>query len=455
MGTERSTRFFPWSAVVLGLLALGASAGVGCGDFDVSTSSARRDGGSSEDDPAIAAAVQLVEQGRATFRFDTFGDESFWGGALQLHLWIAGHKKGGVGEGLSARAALALGLKFDLDALPPKLLERMRTDTPDFDDPQLLLDLLQENAVIGLAGKFRGDGTLRSVGVQCSLCHSTVDDALMPGVGRRRDGWPNRDLDIGSVMASAPNLAPIAALLERDEDEVRDLLKSWGPGKFDAQVFFDGKTRRPDGKPAAVLIPPLFGLAGVSLSTWTGWGSVGHWTAMFANLELHGQGTFFDPRLDDPDKFPLAAKRGYSSVRNAPDIVSPKLAALHVYQLVLRAPSPPEGSFDAAAARRGQEVFEDKAQCATCHVPPLFTEPGWPMHTAQEIGVDDFQSTRSPDDRFRTAPLRGLFTREKGGYYHDGRFASLYDVVDHYDRHFGLELGAEERKDLVEYLKSL
>jgi cytochrome c peroxidase len=176
---------------------------------------------------------------------------------------------------------------------------------------------------------------------------------------------------------------------------------------------------------------------------------------MVANLELHGQGTFYDPRLDDPDRFPIAARHGFGSVRNSPDLITPRLAALHVYQLVLKAPVPERDSYDSAAADRGRDVFEDKALCATCHVPPLFTEPGWNMHTAQEIGVDDFQSMRSPDERYRTAPLKGLFSHAQGGYYHDGRFPTLDAVVAHYDRHFGLELTADEKKDLVEYLKSL
>ncbi|HSF25162.1 MAG TPA: hypothetical protein VLE20_13135, partial [Blastocatellia bacterium] len=215
------------------------------------------------------------------------------------------------------------------------------------------------------------------------------------------------------------------------------------------------KAFRPDGKSAATLIPPAFGLAGVNLGTSTGFGSTTYWNAFVANLEMHGQGTFFDPRLNDPVKFPVAAKAGSASLRSGPDLITAKLAALHFYQLAIPAPVAPEGSFDRTAAARGQAIFNGKANCSSCHVPPLFTEPGWNMHTPEEIGIDDFQSARSPDNRYRTAPLKGLFTHSKGGFYHDGRFATLGDVVEHYNSFFKSGLAAQEKNDLVEYLKSL
>ena len=142
-------------------------------------------------------------------------------------------------------------------------------------------------------------------------------------------------------------------------------------------------------------------------------------------------------------------------MRNDPDLITSKLPALQFYQLSIPAPTPPRGSFDARQARAGQDVFNGAGRCASCHVPPLFTEPGWNMHTAAEIGIDDFQALRSPDERYRTTPLRGLFTRQKGGFYHDGRFADLRAVVDHYDRAFSLQLSEQAKRDLVEYLKSL
>jgi hypothetical protein len=233
------------------------------------------------------------------------------------------------------------------------------------------------------------------------------------------------------------------------------VLNSWGLGHFDAELFLDGKAFRPDGKTAAVLIPPAFGLAGVNLHTWTGWGSVTYWNAFVANLEMHGKGTFFDPRLNDATQFPVAAAAGFGNVRNTPDLITPKLADLQFYQLGITAPKPPKGSFDENAAARGKELFEGQAKCATCHVLPLFTEPGWNMHTPEEIGVDDFQANRAPDKRYRTAPLKGLWTHTKGGFYHDGRFATLGDVVHHYNSFFGLGLSDSQVHDLVEYLSSL
>jgi len=173
---------------------------------------------------------------------------------------------------------------------------------------------------------------------------------------------------------------------------------------------------------------------------------------------MHGKGTFFDPRLDDATKFPVAARAKLGHVKNDPDLITGKLADLHLYQLAIKAPPAPAGSFDADAAKRGDALFEGKARCASCHVPPIFTEPGWNLHTAQEIGIDDFQAMRAPDGRYRTEPLRALWdTRKlhKGGYYHDGRFNTLNEVVDHYDRHFGLRLSAAEKTQLIEYLKSI
>src|SRR5207237_2438200 len=126
-----------------------------------------------------------------------------------------------------------------------------------------------------------------------------------------------------------------------DEATVRKVLASWGPGKFDAELNLDGKAFRPDGKSAATLIPAAFGLAGVNLHTYTGWGSVTYWNAFVANLEMHGQGNFYDPRLRDTNTFPLAAKNAYDDIRTTNDVITPKLAALHLYQLAIPAPKPP------------------------------------------------------------------------------------------------------------------
>lgn len=409
----------------------------------------------------LGIAMGDILDGRMIFRYETFGDESFWGDTLRLHEAIAGEDNGGVGPGVSPATALAVGLKVDYDALPKPLRRALRKGQIDLDDPASTLELLRHDAVVGVRGFFDPSGSqFESVGITCALCHSTVDDSLAPGIGRRLDGWAARDLDVGTIISLAPNLQPMIDLLsivhpDIDDETVRAVLQSWGPGKFDAELLMDGKAFTPEGQPAATLIPPAFGLAGVNLHTWTGWGSVTHWNGFVANLEMQGQGVFFDPRLNDEEKFPIAAAIGAGDVRNSPDLVTDKLAPLHVYQLSIPAPNARPGSFDRPAARRGEAIFNGKADCARCHVPPLFTEPGYNMHTPEEIGIDSFQADRSPDERYRTAPLKGLWTHEKGGYYHDGRFATLDDVIGHYDQHFGLELTSEERSDLVHYLKSL
>lgn len=405
---------------------------------------------------AVAANAQAgFADGRQIFRFDTFGSEDFWGGQLKLHQAIAGAANGGVGPGLTPRNALALGLKVDADMLPAEVISALQTGQVNLDDPATTLALLQADAVVGVKGNFNKIGGLDSVGIRCSLCHSTVDNSLAPGIGSRLDGWPNRDLDVGAIVALAPDLSAFTNLLQVDADTVRQVLTAWGPGKFDAELVLDGKGFRPDGKTSATLIPPAFGRAGVNLITWTGWGTVTYWNAFVANLEMHGKGTFFDERLADPAKFPVAARAGFSNVRNTPDLISSKLAALHVYQLALPAPKPPAGTFDPVAAARGQALAVGKARCASCHVPPLGAEPGWNMHLPEEIGIDDFQAKRSPDDRYRTPPLGGTFAHSKGGFFHDGRFPTLMDVVNHYDTFFNLGLNQQEKNDLVEYLKSL
>jgi hypothetical protein len=401
-------------------------------------------------------AARMMEQGKQIFRFDTFGDEAFWTDKLQLHKAIEGSKLGGVGGGVSPKTALAVGLKVDMDALSAALVEQVKRGEVNMDDPATTLALIKLNAVLGVKGTFNADGSLKAVGLSCAVCHSTVDDAFAPGIGHRLDGWANRDLNTGAIISLAPDLSVFTNLLKVDEPTVKKVLASWGPGKFDAELNLDGKAFRPDGKPAATLIPPAFGMAGVNLHTWTGgWGTVTYWNAFVGNLELSGQGTFFDERLNDAKKYPVAARAGFGNKRSATDMITSKLAALQFYQLAIPAPTPPAGSFDATAAARGEAIFTGKANCAQCHVPPLFTEPGWNTHKASDIGIDDFQSSRSPDGTYRTAPLRGLFAHAKGGFYHDGRFATLMDVVNHYDTVKKLNLSAREKNDLVEFLKSL
>jgi hypothetical protein len=400
-------------------------------------------------------AEDLFRQGANIFRFDTFGDEHFWGDTLKLHQAIAGQKFGGVGPGVSPATALAVGLKVDVDKVPAAVLDGIKAGTVDLTDPANTLALLDAKAVVGVTTIRGADGRVQSMGVQCALCHSTVDDSFAPGIGHRLDGWANRDLNVGAIVSLSPDLSAVASLLQVDVPTVRAVLASWGPGKFDAELFMDGKPFRPDGKSAATLIPPAFGLAGMNQHTYTGWGSVPYWNAFVANLEMHGSGTFFDPRLNDPVQFPVAARAGFGNVRAAEDLVTSKLAALQFYQLSIPAPAPPKGSFDEDAAARGQAVFNGAARCSTCHVPPLFSEPGWAMHTGEEIGIDNFQADRSPDRRYRTTPLKGAWSHAKGGYYHDGRFATLSAVVQHYNDFFKLNLTERQINDLVQYLKSL
>ena len=412
-------------------------------------------GRQSSDDPVAQNSVRMVDEGRRIFRHDTFGDEAFWGGTLQLHRAIAGERFGGVGPGVSPTTALSVGLKVDAEALLPETIDAIKEGHVNLNDPAVTLALLDRNAVVGVTAQRGSDGGLATVGINCALCHSTVDNSVAFGIGRRLDGWPNRDLNVGAIVALAPDLQAIADLLKTDQQTVRAVLGSWGPGKFDAELILDGKAFRPDGRTSATLLPAAFGLAGVNLHTYTGWGSVPHWNGLVANLEMHGQGTFVDARLNDPVRFPVAARAGFGNVRHDPDLITSKLPALQVYQLSLSAPVPPHGSFDESAARAGKDVFNGAGRCSSCHVPPLFTEPGWNMHSASEIGIDDFQSSRSPDGMYRTTPLAGLFTRQKGGFYHDGRFADLRAVVDHYDQVLGLNLSEQAKANLVEYLKSL
>lgn len=425
----------------------------------------------------------MIKQGRRTFRFDTFGDESFWGGQLRLHETI---------NHLSPSQALQLGLKVDSKALPPEVIQAIKKGRVNLNDPTVTRLLIKLNAVLGVKGLFNENGTLKSVGITCAICHSTVDDSIAPGIGKRIDGVANRDLNIGAIAASAPNLQPVVDLLRLADpgitaSQVRAVLNSWGPGKFDAELFLDGKAFNPQqitngvvtatNVPGAVLIPNARGLAGHNLHTWTGgWGTVSYWNAFVAVNEMHGKGTFFDKRFDNPNQFPIAAKAGLGHISADPDSdqVTGKLAALHFYQLALPAVKPRPGiDFDSEAAERGDELFSGKANCNSCHREPLWTEPGWNQHTPGEMKIDSFEARRAPASinadgiavhGYRTMNLAGVFVRErglfmfpqnKGRFYHDGRFNTLLDVVNSYNERFNLGLTDPEKHDLVEYLKSL
>jgi hypothetical protein len=429
----------------------------------------------------IRNASEKVTRGRRVFRFDTFGDQAFWGSTLKLHQALEGTRFGGVGPGVSPRTALAVGLKIDVDALPSELVEQIEHGRINLDDPAVTLALLKLNAVLGVTGEFNARGTLTSVGIQCAFCHSTVDDshpslcagAVTPNpgtgcIGHRLDGWANRDLNVGAIVALAPDLSAFASLLSTSQDAVRTVLRSWGPGKFDAELILDGKAFNPAqvsngvitrrNVPGATLIPPAFGLGGVNLHTWTGWGSVPHWNAFVANLEMHGVGRFFDPRLDNAAQFPIAAAHGFADLPHInpdDDQITSKLSDLQFYQLSIPSPQPPPGSFDPAAAKRGDELFSGKAGCNNCHVEPLWTEPGWNLHLPADVCVDPFQADRAPDLRYRTSPIGAIFTHTKGGFFHDGRFPTLAAVVDHYNTCFQLGLSSSEKHDLIQYLLSL
>jgi len=406
-------------------------------------------------DPVVDKPLNpaLVKEGKEIFRFDTFGDEDFWSGLLHIDKAIAGSNNGGFGDGVSPKTALAVGLKVDAEALPPAVVDAIKSGAADLDDPATTLALLKLNAVVGVKGNFNTDGGLKSIGITCAVCHSTVDDSFAPGIGKRLDGWPNRDLNVGTIISLTDNAQPIADMLHVDEATLRTVLNMWGPGKFAAQVFLDGKALRPDGKVAANLIPAAFGLRGIDLTTYTGFGDISYWNAFVGTLEMHGKGSFRDDRLNDPLKYPIAVENNFWNVTNNPDLLTSKLPALKAYQHSLDAPKPPDGSFNQTAAARGKSVFLTKAKCATCHTPPLFADNI--LHSAEELGIDDFEAKRSPTGKYRTMPLGGLFTKMKGGFYHDGRFATLNDVVSHYDTHLKTNLSTTEKLDLVEYLKSL
>jgi hypothetical protein len=372
------------------------------------------------------------------------------------------------------------------------VIDAIKNGKVNLNDPTVTLLLIKLKSILGVVGFFNQNGTLKSVGLTCAICHSTVDNSIAPSIGKRIDGLANRDLNVGAIAASAPNLQPVVDLLRLADpgittDRVRAVLNSWGPGKFDAELFLDGKAFNPQQitngvvtgmhVPGATLLPNARGLAGHNLHTWTGgWGSVPYWNAFVAVDEMHGKGTFFDERFDNAKQFPIAAKAKLGHVSTDPDSdrVTGKIAALQFYQLSLPAIKPRPGiDFDPDAAERGDELFSGKANCNSCHREPLWTEPGWNQHSPAEMKIDGFEARRAPASidaqgravhGYRTMNLAGVFIRErglfmfprdKGRFYHDGRFQTLRDVVDSYDARFNLGLTNPEKHDLIEYLKSL
>lgn len=311
----------------------------------------------------------MLKEGRQTFRYDTFGSEDFWGGKLRLHEAIVGQKLGGVGPGVSPKMALSLGLKVDSDGLPADLVAAIKAGKVNMDDPASTVALLKANAVVGVTAFLNADGSARSVGIQCALCHSTVDDSFAPGIGKRLDGWGNRDWNVGAIVATAPNLQPFSDLLGVDVATVKAVLNSWGPGRYDAELNMDGKAKRPDGKAAATMMPSAFGLAGVNQHTWTGgWGTVTYWNAYVANTQMYGKGTFIDTRLNDAKQYPVAAKAGWGRKRDATDLITAKLPTLHFYHSPCRCRRRPQGATTQAprSVAKWCSTARRNAQRATC-----------------------------------------------------------------------------------------
>ena len=373
------------------------------------------------DDAGSDAGVDLgpcdLDDGQCIFRHDTFGDEQLWTDVLRLHELV---------QTLPPTTALSVGLKVDAEAVPSEVLA-----SADLEDPATTVALVELGAVVGVEGTVE-DGTITEIGVTCALCHSTVDDSVMPGIGSRVDGFPNRDLDPGAIIALTPGLPALAADLGVDADTARAALESWGPGRYDARFNQDGMSH-------PVLIPPAYGLADVELETYTGEGPVSYWNAYVAVTQMGGQGSFSDDRI------------GLEIVQE-PDLVTPKLPALAEYQFSLEPPAPPTGSFDAEAAARGQALFAGEAECATCHSGDSFTDAPT-LHAPSETGMDPTEAERSATGMYRATPLRGVWHRAP--YFHDGSAPTLADVVDHYDTELELGLTGAEKADLVEYLKSL
>ena len=361
----------------------------------------------------------LVAQGKEIFRFDTFGDEQYWTDTLRMHEVIE--------SAVTPAAALSAGLKVDVDALPQSVKDALAAGQVDLNSTATTLALLKLDAVVGVKGQVEtveGRERLVRFGITCALCHSTVDGSFAKGIGKRLDGWPNLDLNPGAIVALSPAV----------DAATKAVLNSWGPGMYDPRINFDGLS-------TPLVLPPAYGLRGVDMETYTAEGPVSYWNAYVAVTQMHGQGNFSDPRL------------GVNIVQS-PDLVTSKLPALREYQLSLEKPPPPPGSFDAVAAERGRLVFNGAAGCATCHVGSAFTDVNsGRLHDPSETGMDPRYAQRTTQKRYRTTPLRALWQHPP--YFHDGSAPTLPDVVEHYDRVRSLRLTEQQKRDLVEYLKTL
>jgi hypothetical protein len=374
--------------------------------------------------------VKSHRDGQAIFRFDTFGDEQLWTSFFRMHEVL---------PTVAPATALSVGLKVDVEALPRTLVRALRAGEVDLTNPTVTVELLRLNAIVGLHGRVNGRNELTSVGITCALCHSNVDNSLTTAIGRRLDGWANTDLNVGAIVALSPAL----------DEATKAELKTWGPGKYDPRHHaFDGTNLIPLNTPSLpIVIPPIYGLARVGFETVTADGPISYWNRYVGVGQMGGHGSFDDPRIG-------------LHITQAPDRVAPKLPALLDYQLSLRTPQPPAGSFNRAAASRGRQVFEGGARCSTCHRAPAFTDVlAGPkrnvplLHDPVEVGTEPVYASRSATGRYRTTPLRALW--QHAPYFHDGSAADLDAVVNHYDRLFGLNLTAAQKADLVEFLKSI
>jgi len=351
----------------------------------------------------------LIAEGQRVFRFDTFGDEQLWTDTLRLHEVVE--------KSVDPLTALKVGFKVDSTVLPPGILEKV-----DLKSPATTVALLKMNAIVGIQATVDANNHITQLGVTCAFCHSTVDNSVMPGIGLRQDGWPNRDLNVGAIIALSP-------VLSADKKAV---YASWGPGRYDPRYNQDGKN-------TPLVLPPVYGLAQVRNETYTAEGPISYWNAYVAVTQMGGRGNFSDPRLG-------------IDVKHSPDMVSSQLPALRAYQHSLRTPAPPVGSVDAAIAARGRTVFD--RSCASCHVGGAGTDNNsGKLHTPTETGVDGTYAARTVNKAYRTTPLRALW--QHSPYFHDGSAATLADVVTHYNRARTLGLTAEQQRELVEYLKSL
>ncbi|MBH1979080.1 MAG: c-type cytochrome [Comamonadaceae bacterium] len=379
-------------------------------------------GGAAVDGPDAAQAA-LAAQGRDIFRYDTFGDEAQWTDALGLHEVIA--------AAVDPVTALSVGLKVDAEALPAAVVAGIQDGSVDLKDPATTVALLKLNAVVGVRGTVEtvnGVDKLVRVGITCALCHSTVDNSFAKGIGKRLDGWPNRDLNPGAIIALSPAV----------DAATKAALNSWGPGKFDPRHNIDGLSK-------PVVIPPAYGLAGIHRITFTGDGEdIAYWNRYVAVAEMGGLGTVLEPRLN------------LSVTHGSEDLVSSKLPALQAYQLTLQAPPAPVGSFDPAAATRGRAVFEGAGKCVTCHSGSTFTDANTRLHPpADSMAEPESPSyaARSATRQYRTAPLKGVW--QHAPYFHDGSAATLDEVAQTYNTRLGLGLNAQDVSDLAQYLKSL